>query len=164
MNGLKKKIETPLSEKVIKINRVSKTVQGGRTMSFSAFSTSGDSQGSVGIGLGKARNVADAVKKSLARAKKDMKKVSVNGHTIPHEITGEYGATKVFMKPAPEGTGLVAGSAARDIFEAVGILNIYSKIFGSKNKLNVARATLDGLSRLRTYHEVLAHRGKKTLS
>jgi len=153
--------ENQLSEKVIRINRVSKTVKGGRTMSFSAFGAVGDGKGAVGIGLGKAKNPKDAVKKSLANAKKGMASVSLKGSTIPHQVIGICGATKVFMKPAPEGTGLVAGSAAREILEVAGVANVFSKVMGSKNKVNVARATIEGLGRLRTFEEVMTLRGKK---
>jgi len=156
----RREAENKLAEKIIKINRVSKTVKGGRTMSFAAFGAIGDGKGYVGIGLGKAKNPKDAVKKSLANAKKSMTSVSLKGRTIPHQVIGVCGATKVFMKPAPEGTGLVAGSAAREILEVVGVANIFSKVMGSKNKINVARATLEGLERLRTYEETLSLRGK----
>merc|ERR1711916_106530 len=115
----------------------------------------------VGIGLGKAKNPKDAVKKSLANAKKGMASVSLKGSTIPHQVIGICGATKVFMKPAPEGTGLVAGSAAREILEVAGVANVFGKVMGSKNKVNVARATIEGLGRLRTFEEVMTLRGKK---
>lgn len=153
--------EDNLDEKVVRINRVSKTVQGGRTMSFSAFTAVGNKDGMIGIGLGKARNVMDAVKKGTATAKKALERVSLKGGTIPHEVMGEFGASKVFMKPAPAGRGLVAGSAVREILELAGVHNVFTKIIGSKNKLNVARATLDGLRQLKTFKEVAALRNKK---
>ncbi len=155
------KDEKALKDKVLRINRVSKTVTGGRIMSFSAYTAVGDGNGSVGLGLGKARNVADAVKKGIAQAKRDLNKFAKKGSTIPHEAMGKFGATKVFVKPAPAGTGLVAGSVVRDIFDLLGIHDVYTKVIGSKNKINVAKATLDALSQLRNFKELAAIRGKK---
>lgn len=153
--------EKLLQEKVLQVNRVSKTTTGGRTMSFSAFAAVGDKKGSVGLGLGKAKNVADAVKKGIAQAKRELKRFSKKSTTIPHEVIGKFGATKVFMKPAPAGAGLVAGSSARDILDLVGISDIYTKVIGSKNKMNVAKATMNALGQLRTYDEFLAMVGRK---
>lgn len=149
-----------LEEKIIKINRVSKTVKGGRRISFSVLAAVGDENGRVGIGLGKANGVPDAIKKAIAVAKKSMITVSLKGSTLPHEIIGESSATKVLMKPASEGTGVIAGSAAREILELVGVHNVLTKVMGSKNKINVARATLQGLKELRTAEEVAKLRGK----
>lgn len=158
--GVKPERDDKFEEKIIRINRVSKTVKGGRRISFSVLAAVGDENGSVGIGLGKANGVPDAIKKAISVARKNMKKMSLKGSTLPHEIVGEFGATKVFMKPAPEGTGVIAGSATREILELVGVHNVRTKIYGSKNKGNVARATLAGLSALRTAEEIASLRGK----
>lgn len=127
--------EEKLEEKLLKITRVSKTVKGGRKMSFSVLAAVGDQNGSIGIGLGKANGVPDAIKKAIAKAKRSMVTVSLNGSTIPHEVAGEFSATEVFMKPASEGTGVIAGSAAREILELVGVHNVLTKVRGSKNKM-----------------------------
>lgn len=152
--------EEKLEEKLLKITRVSKTVKGGRKMSFSVLAAVGDQNGSIGIGLGKANGVPDAIKKAIAKAKRSMVKVSLNGTTIPHEVAGEFSATEVFMKPASEGTGVIAGSAAREILELVGVHNVLTKVRGSKNKINVARATIEGLKGLRTAEDIARLRGK----
>lgn len=149
-----------LEEKILRINRVSKTVKGGRRISFSVLAAVGDTEGQVGIGLGKANGVPDAIKKALANAKKNMVSVSLKGTTLPHEIEGKFNATTVLLKPATEGTGVIAGSAARDILELAGVHNVLTKIRGSKNKMNVARATLQGLKELRTVEEIAKLRGK----
>jgi small subunit ribosomal protein S5 len=149
-----------LEEKILKISRVSKTVKGGRRISFSVMAAVGDKNGSVGIGLGKANGVPDAIKKAIATAKKNMVSVSLKGNTLPHDIEGKFSSTTVVLKPAVEGTGVIAGSAARDILELAGVHNILTKIRGSKNKLNVARATLEGLKGLRTVEEIAKLRGK----
>lgn len=150
-----------LKEKVLVINRVSKTVTGGRTMRFAVFTAVGDGEGSVGIGLSKSKNISDAVKKSLAQAKRSMNRYSLKGSTVPHEAMGKFSATKIFVKPAPKGKGLSAGSVARDILELVGVSDIYAKIIGRKNKINIAKATLEALSQMKTYKEVAALRGRK---
>lgn len=152
--------EEKLEEKLLKITRVSKTVKGGRKMSFSVLAAVGDQNGSIGIGLGKANGVPDAIKKALAKAKRSMVKVAISGNTIPHETLGEFAATAVFMKPASEGTGVIAGSAAREILELVGVHNVLTKVRGSKNKINVARATIEGLKSLRTAEDIARLRGK----
>ena len=149
------------SEKVLRINRVSKTVKGGRRISFSVLAAVGDEKGSIGLGLGKANGVPDAIRKAIAAAKKDMTKVSLKGTTIPHELVGRWGGSQVWMKPASEGTGVIAGSAAREILELAGVHDILTKIRGSKNKMNVARATIEGLRELRTAEEVARLRGKE---
>ena len=149
------------SEKVLRINRVSKTVKGGRRISFSVLAAVGDEKGSIGLGLGKANGVPDAIRKAIAAAKKDMTKVSLKGATIPHELVGRWGGSQVWMKPASEGTGVIAGSAAREILELAGVHDILTKIRGSKNKMNVARATVEGLRELRTAEEVAKLRGKE---
>ena len=147
-------------EKVVYLNRVSKTVKGGRVMKFSALVVVGDGKGTVGYGLGKAAEVSEAILKGIADAKKNMVKVSLAGGTIPHEVTGIYGAGKVLMKPAPEGTGVIAGGAVRAVMEAVGIKNICSKCMRSNNPQNVVKAAMAGLTALRSPEQVAAIRGK----
>ena len=155
------KNEAPeLIEKVVYLNRVSKTVKGGRVMKFSALVVVGDGKGTVGYGLGKAAEVSEAIIKGIADAKKNMVKVSLAGGTIPHEITGIYGAGKVLLKPAPEGTGVIAGGAVRSVLEAVGIKNITARCLRSNNPQNVVKATMAGLMALRSPEQVAAIRGK----
>ena len=146
-------------EKVVYLNRVSKTVKGGRVMKFSALVVVGDGKGTVGYGLGKAAEVSEAILKGIADAKKKMVKISLAGTTIPHEVTGIFGAGKVLMRPAPEGTGVIAGGAVRAVMEAVGITNIRSKCMRSKNPQNVVKATMQGLLSLRGPEEVARIRG-----
>lgn len=155
------KEEKQFQEKLLKISRVSKTTKGGRTISFSVLAAVGDAEGNVGIGLGKANGVPDAIRKAIASAKKNMVKVSLKGTTIPHEIVGKWGATSVWMAPAYEGTGVIAGSSCREILELAGVHNILTKIKGSRNKHNVARATVEALAALRTAEEIAALRGKE---
>ena len=147
-------------EKVVYLNRVSKTVKGGRVMKFSALVVVGDGKGTVGYGLGKAAEVSEAILKGIADAKKNMVKVSLAGGTIPHEVTGIYGAGKVLMKPAPEGTGVIAGGAVRAVMEAVGIHNITARCLRSNNPQNVVKAAMAGLTALRSPEQVAAIRGK----
>ncbi|VWL84874.1 30S ribosomal protein S5 [Oceanivirga miroungae] len=147
-------------ESLLRISRVSKTVKGGRRISFSVLAAVGDNNGKVGIGLGKANGVPDAIKKAIASAKKNMVTVSLKGGTLPHEQIGKFNATSVLLKPATEGTGVIAGSAAREILELVGVKDVLTKIRGSRNKDNIARATIDGLSKLRSVEEVARLRGK----
>lgn len=147
-------------ESLLRISRVSKTVKGGRRISFSVLAAVGDGKGKVGIGLGKANGVPDAIKKAVATAKRNMINVSLKGGTIPHEQMGKFNATTVLLKPATEGTGVIAGSATRELLELVGIKDVLTKIRGSRNKDNVARATLDGLSKIRSLEEVARLRGK----
>ena len=149
-----------LIEKVVYLNRVSKTVKGGRVMKFSALVVVGDGKGTVGYGLGKAAEVSEAILKGIADAKKNMVTITLDGSTIPHEVIGIFGAGTVLMKPAPEGTGVIAGGAVRAVMEAVGIHNICAKCLRSNNPQNVVKATMQGLVSLRGPQQVAAIRGK----
>ena len=149
-----------LIEKVVYLNRVSKTVKGGRVMKFSALVVVGDGKGTVGYGLGKAAEVSEAILKGIADAKKNMVKVALADGSIPHEAIGIFGAGKVLMKPAPEGTGVIAGGACRAVMEAVGIKNITARCLRSNNPQNVVKATMAGLTALRSPEQVAAIRGK----
>lgn len=147
-------------EKLISVNRVTKVVKGGRIMAFSALAVVGNGDGSIGMGKGRAKEVPSAVQKAMDQAKRRMIKVPLRRGTIYHDIKGKHGATLIFMRPAPDGTGIIAGGAMRAICEAVGIRNISAKCYGSTNHYNIVRATLDGLSKMRTPAEVAAKRGK----
>ena len=149
-----------LQEILVGVNRVSKTVKGGRIARFAAIMVVGDGNGHVGYGLGKAAEVPDAIRKGIEDAKKNMIKVSMKGDTIPHEIVGVYGAGKVLLKPAPEGTGIIAGATVRKVVQMAGIKNIRTKCLRSSNPTNVVKATFEGLKALRTAEEVAATRGK----
>ena len=149
-----------LIEKVVYLNRVSKTVKGGRVMKFSALMVVGDGKGKVGYGLGKAAEVPEAIRKGLESAKKNMITISLSGSTIPHEIIGEAGAGRVLMKPAAPGTGVIAGGPVRIIMEAAGIKDIRTKCLRSNNPQNVVKATMAGLTSLRSPEQVAAVRGK----
>ena len=149
-----------LIEKVVYLNRVSKTVKGGRVMKFSALVVVGDGKGTVGYGLGKAAEVSEAIIKGIADAKKNMVKVSLADGTIPHDVVGIYGAGTVMLKPAPEGTGVIAGGAVRAVMEAVGIRNICAKCLRSNNPQNVVKATMEGLKTLRSPAQIAEIRGK----
>ena len=152
--------QSEYKESLLRINRVSKTVKGGRRISFYVLAAVGNEKGKVGIGLGKANGVPDAIKKAVANAKKNLVTVSLKGGTLPHDQIGKYNSTSVLLKPASKGTGVIAGSAAREILELVGVHDVLTKIRGSKNKDNVARATIEGLKQLRSVEEVARLRGK----
>ncbi|MDW8479938.1 MAG: 30S ribosomal protein S5 [Xanthomonadales bacterium] len=149
-----------LIEKLVAVNRVAKTVKGGRQMSFTALTVVGDGAGRVGIGYGKAREVPVAIQKAMDRARRNMVAVSLNAGTLWHAISAQHGAAKVFMQPASEGTGVIAGGAMRAVFEAVGVRNVLAKAFGSRNPINLARATVKGLRRMASPEQIAAKRGK----
>jgi small subunit ribosomal protein S5 len=147
-------------EKVVSLNRVSKTVKGGRVMKFAALCVVGDGKGKVGCGHGKASEVSEAIRKGIEDAKKSMITIPLKGTTIPHEVVGVFGTGKVKLLPAPEGTGVIAGGPVRAVLEACGIKNIVTKSIGTNNKINMVRATLAGLAQLRSAEQVAQLRGK----
>lgn len=147
------------AEKVIKINRITRVVKGGRRLRFRAIVVIGDKRGRIGFGIAKANEVSDAVSKAVSSAKNNLINVPIYKETIPHEIIGEFQSTKVFLKPAPKGTGVIAGGAVREILEISGINNIVAKTFGSRNKINSTQATFDGLLKLRNQDQIYEARG-----
>jgi small subunit ribosomal protein S5 len=151
--------DNQFEERVVAINRVTKVVKGGRRFRFAALVVIGNKQGQVGFGTGKAAEVPDAIKKAVEQAKTNLINVPIVGTTIPHQVTGEYGAGKVFLKPASEGTGIIAGGAVRAVFELAGVNDILSKSLGSSTPINMVRATFAGLKELRTAETVAALRG-----
>lgn len=150
----------PIASKLVNVNRVTKVVKGGRNMRFSALVVCGDNQGRVGIGSGKAAEVPNAIDKATLSAKKNMKKVALFGTTIPHEVVGVYGKSMVKLLPSSEGTGIIAGGSVRPVVELCGIKDITAKSYGSRNKINVVKATLNGLMQLKTKEEIASLRGK----
>jgi small subunit ribosomal protein S5 len=153
-----KPAETELKEKLVNLNRVAKVTKGGRTFSFAAIVVVGDGNGTVGHGLGKARDVSESIAKAVDDAKKNLIKVPIYKGTIPHEVKGKYGAGKVFIKPAADGTGVIAGGAMRAVLEIAGVHNVLAKSQGSSNPHNVVKATVDALSRLRSPMDIAKQR------
>lgn len=158
--GGRQQEESEFEDKVIHINRCAKVVKGGRRFSFAAIVVVGDKKGQVGVGLGKAGEVPEAIKKAGKQAKKNLLRVPLEGNTIPHEVIGHFGASQVLMKPAPEGTGIIASSSVRAILEVAGIQNILTKSIRRDNPHNVVRATLEGLMSLRSFADIAKGRGK----
>jgi len=161
---VKEKEEKTFVDKVVHISRVAKVVKGGRRFSFSAIVVVGDGNGMVGYGLGKAKEVPEAIRKGVEQAKKNLVLVPIMNGTIPHEIIGHFGAGKVFLKPASLGTGIIAGGGVRAVVEAAGINNILTKCLGSHNPHNAVKATIDGLIKLRSHDEMQKKLGKEVLN
>ena len=160
MQRFKNREESEFKEKLVAVNRVSKTVKGGRNMRFSALVVIGDEKGRVGYGMGKAVEIPEAIRKAVEDATKHLVTVPIVGTTIPHEVIGKYGTGKVVLMPAPEGSGVIAGGPARAVIEQAGIKDIVTKSYGTNNPINVVKATVEGLSRLKTIEEVARLRGK----
>ena len=159
-NKFQKEQQDELLNKLICVNRVTKVVKGGRTMRFAALIVVGDGNGSVGVGMGKAAEVPEAIRKATAEAKRNMIKIAMVGTTIPHDIIGQYGSGKVILLPAEEGTGVIAGGPIRAVLEVAGLKDIRTKCLGTNNPINSVKATIEGLSRLRSVEQVAALRGK----
>ncbi|HKJ95475.1 MAG TPA: 30S ribosomal protein S5, partial [Gammaproteobacteria bacterium] len=147
-------------EKLVAINRVAKVVKGGRQFGFTALTVVGDGQGKVGMGYGKAREVPQAIQKAMEKARQNMKPVALSGGTLQYAVVGRHGAARVYMQPASEGTGIIAGGAMRSVFEVAGVHDVLAKIQGTHNHLNVVRATINGLSQMQSPERVAAKRGK----
>jgi small subunit ribosomal protein S5 len=150
-----------LVEKLVSVNRVAKVVKGGRVFGFTALTVVGDGNGSVGFGYGKAKELPIAIQKAMQSAKKEMKKISLNKNTIYYPIKGRHGASKVYMQPAPDGTGIIAGGAMRAVFECVGVSNVTAKSFGSSNPINIVRATMNALESIKSPEHMAKKRGKQ---
>lgn len=150
-----------LNEKLVNVRRVAKVVKGGRQFGFSALTVVGDGEGKVGLGAGKAREVPAAIQKALEAARRNMHRVKLNGETLQYPVVATHGSTKIFMQPASEGTGIIAGGAMRAVFEVLGVRNVIGKCFGSTNPINVVRATLKGLTEMEDPEAIAAKRGKK---
>ena len=149
-----------LNEKLVAVNRVSKTVKGGRQFTFTALTVVGDGTGRVGYGYGKAREVPQAIAKAMEKARKNMIRISLREGTLQHTLMGSHGATRVFMRPASDGTGVIAGGAMRAVFEVAGVQNVLAKIYGSRNPINVVRATINALTEMHHPEDIAAKRGK----
>ena len=158
---LREKKQDDIEERTVAVNKVCKTVKGGRKLRFSSLIVAGDKKGHVGMGTGKAKEVPDGIKKASERARKTQITVPmIKGNTIPHTVVGRHGACKVFLRPAPEGTGIVAGGPVRAVLELSGVRNIYSKVYGSRTSINMVRATVNAIENLKTVEKVAALRGK----
>ncbi|MDY2888718.1 MAG: 30S ribosomal protein S5 [Candidatus Caccosoma sp.] len=158
---LREKKQDDIEERTVAVNKVCKTVKGGRKLRFSSLIVAGDKKGHVGMGTGKAKEVPDGIKKASERARKTQITVPmIKGNTIPHTVVGRHGACKVFLRPAPEGTGIVAGGPVRAVLELAGVRNIYSKVYGSRTSINMVRATVNAIENLKTVEKVAALRGK----
>lgn len=149
-----------LQERLVQVNRVAKVVKGGRIFSFTALTVVGDGEGKVGFGHGKAREVPLAIQKAMEAAKRNMIQIDLNGSTIQYAVNGRHGASKVYMQPASEGTGVITGGAVRAVLEIAGVQNVLAKCYGSTNPMNVVRATFDGLKQMRSPEQIAAKRGK----
>ncbi len=160
-NRDREELDDGMIEKLITVNRVSKTVKGGRQFTFTALTVVGDGNGKVGFGYGKAREVPVAIQKSMEQARKNMKNVDLNGSTLWHTVKSGHGAARVFMQPASEGTGVIAGGAMRAVLEAVGVKDVLAKAVGSRNPINLVRATVKGLAEMHSPAQIAAKRGKK---
>ena len=154
------KVSDGIDKKMVNVNRISKTVKGGRKMRFNAVVVAGDRNGRVGVGMGKATEVTLAIEKASVDAKRHMVKIDISGTTIPHEVVGEFETTKVLLMPAREGNGVIAGGKVRDVVELAGIKDITTKLYGSNNPVNCVKATFDGLMKLRSAEKIAALRGK----